>query len=214
MKNFVFLVVVCVTIFCFTSCENPTSPVFDGTIPPPFALSASQIMRAQGITSIHFINYDSSTVNGKADSLFTPVYEFYIDSSRCKINTYSRDDHTWSEMVYDAKKNIVWDYRDGILSYEYGFDIQRAYEDVVRWALGSMLKGHITIVVKEPVGGNMCNVYKDTTGYQEWVWPKYNLPLQVRAVYNFSVYKIQVERKSVIDINKAIPDNVFDPPKN
>jgi hypothetical protein len=200
-------------VFIFNSCEQSTIPLEDLTTAPSRTLSAREIMSVQGITSIHYVDYDSIIVNGKSDNSFSPTNEYYIDTCHYKSIQYYLDNHNWYTNVYDLCKNIVWNYYNGVLTYPQLPNWPAAYENAIKSAMGSWLEGPTTFLGTELIDDKLCNVYRDSSGYQEWIWIKYKLPIQRRAEAQIDVHQINLVRKEVIEINQNIPGNIYEPPK-
>ena len=80
-------------------------------------------------------------------------------------------------------------------------------------SLGSWLIGDPHFLRNEYINGKLCSVYEDSTGYQEWIWVKYKLPIQRRSYLYYDVQQITVLQKRIIEINSVIPDSIYEPPK-
>ncbi|MGH7595356.1 MAG: hypothetical protein ACREOI_03345 [bacterium] len=171
-------------------------------------------MNIQGITSIHYIDYDSVVVNGRSDKAFVPYFEYHIDTARFKIDQYYLGTPHWNTTVYDLGKFVVWNYYSGTLTYPQLPDLRAAFESNIQARLGSWLKGPIEFVGTEYIGGKFCNVFRDSTGLQEWVWIEHRLPIQRRREsVNRGIHQITVEQKRQIEINGQFQNSLFEPPK-
>src|ERR1039458_9262204 len=73
---------------CKHSTANPTDQGSESFNAPLRSLAAEQIMQQEGITSIHYIEYYFTIVNGDSDKSFYPVFEYYIDTARIKMTQY------------------------------------------------------------------------------------------------------------------------------
>jgi len=200
------------SIFCF-SCKQSTSPSEEPVSAPSRNLPASEIMRIQGITSIHYVDYDSIVVNGVSDSGFVANFEYFIDYNRMKLIQYYLGTPNWNTNVYDLKKDSAWNYYSGQLTYPQLPNLQLAYDENIQAYLGSWLKGPSTFLRTEYIGDKLCNVFSDSTGYQEWVWTKHYIPIQRRGESNYDVHQISVVQKRNIDINLQFSDSIFEPPR-
>ena len=213
LKIILFILFASLAILSFNSCENPASPSEDLAIPPSRSLTSTEIMKIQGITSLHYVEYDSIIVNGISSDSFSQAYEYYLDTSHYKFIQYYLDNHNWNTTVYNISTNIAWNYYNGQLTYLQLPNWPAAYEQSIQSCLGSSLKEPIIFLRTEIIDGKVCDVFKDSTGYQEWVWVKYKLPIQSRREGQYDVYQISVVRKTIMEVNQTIPGNVFDPPK-
>lgn len=51
-------------------------------------------------------------------------------------------------------------------------------------------------------GTKLCNVFEGSSGYMEWVWIEYRLPIQHRRVGGHrGIHQITVSQKKQIEIN-------------
>jgi hypothetical protein len=205
---FYFLLVI------FYSCEQLNTPSEELISAPSRNLPAAEIMQVQGINSIHFIKYDSVIVNGNSYDHFVPSVEFDIESDRIKMNQYYLGTPDWNITVYDFKKDSVWHYYSGQLTFSQIPDLRFTIDSYVQSNLGSSLKGPINFLRTEYVGDKLCNVFSDSTGYTEWVWIQYRLPIQYRVESNNDVHQIGVVQKRNIEINLEFSDVLFEPPNN
>lgn len=202
-------------ILVFLSCNQTTSPVTQIPIAAPsVALPYTEIMRLQGIHSLHYVVCESTVVNGVSmDQSYTPVGEYFLDSTRVKFMQYYLDNHYWNVTVYDLRKNIAWYYYSGQLTYLELPTWPAAFTQTLQSCLGSCLASSQRFVGTEYVDNKLCNVFRDLTGYQEWVWQDHLLPLQQRATGSQQgIYQIGTTRKIIIDINDPFDDSVFEPP--
>jgi hypothetical protein len=201
----------------FTSCRrsSPSEPLQNQalTTPPSDTLPPQQLMSILGIYTLHYVEYDSVIVNGVSDSAFYPMNEIYLDTCHYKMIQYFGDNLNWNTTVYDVRKNIAWNYYNGQLTYMQLPNWPTAFVQSIQGALGSWLKGPITFLRTESVDGRLCNVFTDSTGLQEWIWPKYLLRIQNRSVGSQrGIYQIGYVRRRQIEVNISIPDTVFEPP--
>jgi hypothetical protein len=213
VKTILFISFVSLTVFTFNSCKNPTTPSEEMVTPPSRSLSSTEIMRIQGIASLHYVEYDSTIVNGVSSDSFSQANEYYLDTCHYKFMQYYLDNHNWNTTVYNVSTNNAWNYYNGQLTYLQLPDLPSVYEQSIQSCLGSSLKEPVTFLGTEIIEGKTCNVFKDSTGYQEWVWIKYKLPIQSRRSGQHDVYQISVIRKNIIEVNQPITGNVFDPPQ-
>ena len=208
-------VVLVTAILVFLSCNQTTSPEMQVPIAPPsVALPYIEIMKLQGIYSLHYVVCESTVVNGvPTNESYTPVGEYFLDSTRVKFIQYYLDNHYWNVTVYDLRKNIAWNYYAGQLTYLGLPNWPAAFTQTLQNCLGSSLASIQTFVGTEYVDNKLCNVFRDLTGYQEWVWQDHLLPLQQRASGSQrGISQIGTTRKIIIDINVSFDDSVFEPP--
>lgn len=199
---------------CLVSCEQSTSLYPEPIAAPSRSLPGREIMKMQGITSIHYIDYDSVVVNGSSDKAFAPYVEYHIDTTRCRIDQYYLGTPHWNTTVYDLGQFIAWNYSSGTLTYPQLPDLRAACESSFQARLGSWLNSPIEFVGTEYIGGKFCNVFRDSTGRQEWVWIEHRLPIQRRREsVNRGIHQITVEQKRQIEINGQFQDSLFEPPK-
>ena len=196
----------------FYSCEESTDPIQDPIQAPSRNLSAQEIMSIQGISSIHFAKYDSVIVNGNSYDHFVPSFEFHIELNRMKMNQYYLGTPDWNITVYDFNKDSVWNYYSGQLTFPQIPDLRFTIDSYIQSQLGSNLKGSINFLRTEYIDDKLCNVFSDSTGYIEWVWTKYRLPVQYRVESYHDVHQIGVVQKRDIEINVEFPDSLFEPP--
>lgn len=200
------------TIIC-VSCKQSTIPLEERIFAPSRNLPASEIMKLQGITSIHYVDYDSVVVNGDPDSGFIAFFENFIDSSRMKMIQYYFGTPNWNITVYDLNIDSAWNYYSGQLTHPQLPDLQLAFDMNIQTYLGSWLQGPITFLHTEYIGDKSCNVFTDSTGYQEWVWTKYRLPIQRRVESYHDVHQISVMQKRGIEVNIQFSNSIFEPPR-
>jgi hypothetical protein len=198
-------------IICF-SCKQTTTPLEEPISAPSRNLPASEIMKLQGITSIHYVDYDSVVVNGNSDSGFVAFFENFIDSSRMKMIQYYLGTPNWNITVYDLNIDTAWNYYSGQLTYPQLPDLQLAFEMNIQAYLGSWLQGPFTFLRTEYICDKLCNVFTDSTGYQEWVWTKYRLPIQRRVESYYDIHQITVFQKRAIEVNIQFSNSIFEPP--
>ena len=201
-------------LLVISSCNKINSPLNETPIAPPSAsLPYQQIMKLQGISSLHYVLCDSVVVNGvPKDSSLVPIDEYYVDSMHVKLIQYYFDNHYWNVTVYDLRKNIVWNYYSGKVTYPQLPNWPVAFEQSVQSCLGSNLRSSPVFLRTEYVDTRLCNVFTDSTGLQEWVWPEHLLPIQQRGFGSQrSIYQISTTRKIIIDINVPFADSIFEP---
>jgi hypothetical protein len=214
MKNRIVLMwfsISMILIIC-NSCKQTTSPSETPVSAPSRDLPAREIMKIQGITSIHYVEYDSIVVNGTPYRGFLASHETYFDSSRMKQIQYILGTPNMNITVYDLNKDSAWNHYSGQLTYPQLPNLRLAFEENIQSSLGSRLKGPITLMRSEYLGDKLCNVFTDSTGYQEWVWIKHRLPIQHRSEAHYDVYQISVVQKRNIEINYLLPNSIFEPP--
>lgn len=209
--NSIFPVLLIINLmFFFNSCEQLTEPIMAHSR----NLSAIEIMNSEGISSIHYIEYDSVVVNGIPTREFTLSFEYYIDTLHYKIIQYNLDNQNFNTTVYDLRKNIAWNFYSSKLTYLDLPNLPEAYEIDVKAALGSWLRDHIKYLGTATINEKLCDVFEDSTGYKEWIWKKYKLPIQRRRNSQYdNLYQITVTQKRDITINHKFPDITFEPPK-
>ena len=214
LKNISPIFIVYVSVFIFNSCESTSpAPYDDLAILPSMTMPSKEIMQIQGIKNIHYVDYDSVIVNGQIVNSFSPTDEYYLDSCHYKIMQYYLDNHNWNTTVYNLCNGTGWNYYSGVVNSLQNIYLAAAYEQAVQSALASWLKGPRHFWGTEYIDGKLCNVYTDSTGYREWIWIKYKLPIQRRNEGSYDVHEIGVVRKRAIEINQPIYSNVFEPPK-
>jgi hypothetical protein len=213
IKDIFSSVLIFISLLLVNACQHSTNPSDIIVEAPSRNLSSSEIMRIQGIASVHYVNYDSIIVNGKSDTEFHPMNEYYIDTCHCKHIQYYFSNHNWNTTVYNLCDNTAWNYYNNQLAYLQLPNWPAAYEMAIQSALGSWIKEPAKYLHSEFIDGKYCNVYEDSTGYQEWVWIKYKLPIQRRVESHHDVHQIGIVRKRIIEINQPIPSSVYEPPK-
>ena len=170
-------------------------------------------MAAEGIWSVQFVLYDSTTLNGQPDSAYVPAFGFCIDQNHIKIDQHYLGTPGWNVTVYDLQRNMAWNCYEGHLTYQQLPNLYGAYEGYIQGMLGSHLRRPIQFLGIETIQGRVCNVFSDSTGYREWVWVQHNLPVQGRSEgYYNNLHQISVTQKRRIVVNLAFPDSVFLPP--
>lgn len=199
------------------SCEDSTTPTattYNPVSAPSRNLPAYEIMRLEGITSIHFTEFYHATVNGHADTGFTPYFEYHIDTLRTRMNQYYLGTPDWNISVYDLRKGIAWNYYSGSVTYPQLQDLRRAYEQDVQAYLGGWLSEIQTYVRTEYIDDKLCDVFTDSTGTLEWVWREYRLPVQRRLETTYkNIHQITYRLKKEMQINIVFPDSLFTPPQ-
>jgi hypothetical protein len=214
LDTIIFSLFICVIVFSLISCKQSAteSEIGQPVRAPERSLSASAIMKLQGISSIHYVEYDSVIVNGDIIYPFAPSFEYFIDTCRIKMMQYYFDDPLWNVTVYDINKNIAWNKYSGILTYLQLPNWPAAFEQEIQANLGSNLKGDVKYIGRKYLGDKLCDVFEDSTNYQEWVWIKYRLPIQyIRISTNRNITQTAYVQKRNIEINKKFPDDTFDP---
>jgi hypothetical protein len=209
-------------VFFLLACKQATSPpINEPPSPTPIepgpapsrSLPASEIMRMEGITSIHYTLYDSNAYAGAYhyhDSTFLPIAEFFLDSVDLREKEYYGD---YRVTVYDLRKNVAWNYYAGQLTYLQLGDLNQVLGQAVQNCLGSWLQGPLSFVRTEYVDNKFCYVYNDSLGNQEWDWTEHRLPIQTRSTGIDLIYTLTTTtRLHIIDINKVFPDSLFQPP--
>jgi len=198
-------------ILALSACKHsPASPNGPDSgqeqiLAPDRNLPARDILRIEGITSIHYIFYDSTTYSGNQAPI--PIGEYLFDSCHAKIIEYFADNHYWNVTVIDLRNHSTWNYYSGVVTYSQTDDVNASYEQFVQSALGSFLKGQPNYLRTEYLGDKLCDVYTDSTGYTEWVWIQHRLPIQRQA----NCCQIASLREIELDVRFA--DSLFEPPK-
>lgn len=213
MKKIISTSFILISIISLISCEQLTENNYQFDYAPSRELSVNEIMHQQGISSIHYIKYDSIIVNGNPFPSFRANNEYYIDSCHYKSIQYYQEKPNYNTTVYNICDNIVWNYSNNKLTYPDLPNWPAAFEQSVSSRLGSWLKGIPTYLGTEIVDGKLCEVYEDSTGTVEWVWREYKLPIQRRSERSYDVHQITVTKKVIVTINQAIPSEVYDPPE-
>jgi hypothetical protein len=147
---------------------------------PSGILPASEIMKQQGISSIHFVEYDSVTINGKSTGPFSPSGEYYLDSGHVKAITFPFEGNNKAITVYDISRNIAWNYSSGYLTFLQLQNWLAAYEQEIRIRLGSWLGSNVKYIGRDYFENKLCDIFEDSEGYQEWIWIRYRLPESAR----------------------------------
>lgn len=206
----------CFFIFSNISCKlSATQPYqYPGTpeIAPAKTLPAREIMRLQGLNSIHFAIYDSSIVNG--DIYYAPAgySEYYIDTSRIKIIEYNQASGSRNIRVYDMNKGIVWKSINGkvenlSISMEY---ISELYRTEIQPVLGNGLEGPLNFTGQGHIENMRCNIFEDTRGFQEWVWINHRLPVRYIRTWNYdNISQTTYIQIRDIEVNKKFSDSIF-----
>ena len=201
------------TLFLST-CKEPVSPNEEPISALSRNLPASEIMKLEGITSIHYIEYDSVVVNGQPDSSFVANFEYFIDTSRMKMIQYYLGTPNWNTTVFNLNNDSVWTYYSGQLTYSRLPNLQLAFNQNIQAYLGSWLRDPIKFLRTEYIGDKLCNVFTDSTGLHEWIWIKYRLPIQRRSEGSYdNIHQISVTQKRDIEINEQFSNSIFEPPK-
>ncbi len=199
-----------ISLFAFSSCNSPTGPDNFPMPAPSRDLSAHEIFAAEGITSIHFVVYDSVVVNGQSDSSFAPIFEVYFDSTHEKFMQYPSN-----ITVYDLKKGIAWNDYEGHLTYPQLPNLDTAYNQDVQAYLGSWFTQSPPFLKTEVILGKVCNVFGDSGGYREWVWVDHRLPIQRGGgTVHYDVTQTTVTQYRVLEVNVPFSDSLFEPPAN
>ncbi len=202
------------TTFFFFNCKQSTSPSELPVSAPSRNLPASEIMKLQGITSIHYVDYDSVVINGDPDDGFVANCEFFIETNRMKMSQYYLGTPNWNTTVYDLNKDSAWNNYSGQLTFPQYPNLQVAFDMNIQAYLGSWLKDPITYLGTEYVGDKLCNVFKDSTSYQEWVWIKHRIPIQRRREGSHNnIHQISVSQKRNIEVNVQFSNSIFEPPR-
>ena len=198
-----------VFLFLFASCENSTGPSPVQVTAPSRTDSARDILAAQGIQTIHFLEYDSVVVNGQSQGPFSLSQEIFLDTSRVKIV-----DAGSTVATYDLKKGVAWNYENGQLTYMQLPDLQAAYNGIVQALMGSGLRQPVRFLRNEELDGKLCSVFEDSTGLQEWIWNLYKLPIQRKTSgsSDANVYVTSIVQRRDIQINVPLSDSIFAAP--
>ena len=206
-----------VVLVILTSCKD--SPTTIGSTNSPISapsrnLPATEIMKLEGITSMHFTEYYHVTVNGHADTGFTAQFEYHIDTLHLRMNQYYLGTPNWNISVYDLRNDIAWNYYSGQLTFPHLPDLRRAYEQDVQAFLGGWLSNTQSYVRAEYVNDKLCDVFTDSTGTLEWVWREHRLPIQhrIESTYN-NIHQITYRQNRDIQLNITFPDSLFTPPR-
>lgn len=211
-KPVIIVIFTAISAISFYSCDDTASLKEEPFTAPSRDLSAKEIMKTQGITSIHYIDYDSSIVNDESGGSSIASFEYYIDTCHFKGIQYLPEGWDSNIAVYDLKKNIAWNFTNGKLSYDETPSCQYYYNLGVKNSLGSRLEKPAYFSGVEVINGNYCNIFKDSNGFTEWIWTKYNLPIQQRRESHNSIFKqITFVQKRIVEINLSFPDTVFEP---
>ncbi len=207
-------VLVCVLVALQSCKDNPTAiPEESKAILSALSrdLPASQLMQLEGITSLHYVLYDSSAgFSGGGDSSFIPLDEYFIDSSHVKNIQYFGANHYWYVSVYDSQRDTAWYYQSGQVTCMQLPSVAAVVQQSIQAALGSMLRLSSQYLRSEYIDGKLCDLFADSLGNQEWVWRDHRLPIQERVLGSL---QISTTRKVILEINTTIPDSVFEPPK-
>jgi hypothetical protein len=201
---------------CKLSPSQPYNYPWEPEPAPENTLPANKIMRLQGIASIHCIICDSSIVNGHTENASVAKTEYYIDQSRLKKIQYVAGNSGRNITVYDIGKKLSWESTSGKAAnintdIEY---IKNAYNHEIRQILGSQLEEPLQYVGKENMGSILCDVFEDKSGFQEWVWHNYLLPVQYKRAWNYdNLCKRTFLQMRNIDLNQKFPDSIFDKPQ-
>ena len=218
-------VILVLSLTVFLSCKDSTttataveaesdSPAPDPRSAPSANLPASEIMRTQVITTIHFTDYYHLTTNGQADTGFSAWHEFHIDTVHRRFGQYFFGTPDWNVTVYDLKKGIAWNFYNQTLTYPQLPDLRRAYEGNVQRRLGSWLGARQWYVRSEYVNDKYCHVFTDSSGTLEWVWQEHRLPIQHRVEGWSSVdHRITYTQWRDLQINAVYRDSLFGPPE-
>ena len=129
-------------IVAFESCQRSTTinqPEQSLTI-VSHDLPAYEIMKMQGITSLHYVLYDSSAKGSPLDSSFYPLDEYFIDSNHVESIEYFGNNHYGYVSVFDLRKNVAWYYLNGQVTYMDSLNLPAAVEQGIQSSLGSFLK--------------------------------------------------------------------------
>ena len=213
-RKILHIIFITFTILFLSTCKLPVSPYEETISAPSRNLSAGEIMKLEGITSIHYIDYDSVVVNGHPDSGFVANFEYFIDTSRMKMIQYYLGTPNWNITVYNLNNDSAWNYYSGQLTYPQLPNLQLAFNQNIQAYLGSWLKDPITFLRTEYIGDKLCNVFTDSTGSQEWIWIKYRIPIQRRVEGSYdNLHQISVVQKRNIEINEQFSNSIFEPPQ-
>ena len=213
VTSIVFITLVCLLSSCKDSATS-VAPIIHALPAPSRNLSASEIMKLENITSIHYIDYYLVTVNGRADTGFHPEFEFHIDTSRERMNQYYLGTPDWNITVYDLSKDISWNLYSGVLRFNPSQHIIQAYEGDIQAFLGSWLNSSQSYIRSECIDNKLCDVFTDSTGRVEWVWRDHRLPIQRRSEWGYNgIYQVTYIRKKYIEVNISLPDSLFSPPR-
>lgn len=181
---------------------------------PSGTLPANEIMKQQGISSIHFVEYDSVTVNGKSTGPFSPSSEYYLDSGHVKTISFPFEDNNRNITVYDISRNIAWNYASGYLTYLQLQNWFAAYEQEIRLRLGSWLGSNVKYIRRDYFEDKLCDIFEDSEGYQEWIWTRYRLPImRIKSSYYDYLSQTSYRQMRNIEINATLPDSLFQPPQ-
>ncbi len=162
MKIISLLILFISTCLLFNSCDQSIEPRYSSYNPvlaPAQELPVKEIMKSEGITSIHYNEYDSLIVYGIPREL-RPLNEYYIDTLKFVKIELVTSDTTVYDLVY----------------------FPLSYQQEVQKALGSWLKNPIKYLGAERLDEELCYSFTDITGYQEWVWDKNRVPVLRRLL--------------------------------
>ncbi len=200
---------------CMQSCAPLSFATSDHVPAPSIKLPCDEILRLQGITSIHFVEYDSVIVNGNP-SEFTPSEEYYLEKTRSKRVRFITK-QPWLTDVLDLNAQLSWHYDSNIqkLTYNKQNNLSTICDDPIRFELGSFLKPPVRYLRTEYIINKLCDVFTDTTGALEWVWTEHRLPIQRLSAGSpdMNVYVIGIKQMRQIEINVQFPDSLFSPQK-
>jgi len=202
-----------VLLVSLQSCKNqPTQPSQQAVAPVLGTLSASQIMAEEGITSVHYLLFDSAGGGSISDASFALLDEYCVDSLHDKIIQYNQG-KSYAISAEDVTRNVEWSYDPVVqtVSYDSGLNMRLAVDDMIQACLGSSLRAPASYLRSEYIGEKFCDVYQDSTGYMEWIWREHRFPLQARNTTHLGIFTM---RKQIIEINVVFPDSTYLPPRH
>ena len=198
-------------VLLFSSCKiiGPSNGLNSHPmLAPSRSLPAAEIMKLERITSIHYIDYET-TGRVRADTVFFSEEECAIDTSRMRQNQYYDRTPGYNVSVYDLTGGISWNSHWDRFTYTQLPNLHMAYEECVQASLGGWLNERAIYVRSEFVDDKFCDVFTDSAGTWEWIWRDHRLPIQ-RQRPGFFGESTYIQKKH-IEINIPLSDTLFTP---
>jgi hypothetical protein len=207
LKYAMLIISSCGIMFGISSCKQSTSPNDKEKYlsPPSQKTSADEIKSIEGINTIHIVEVFTTYYNGDTINRYQ---EYYIDTTRIKIMSYTNRDSIQLIEVSDRKNGCLWIYQFGQLSHP---QTTSDYDIYVQGLLGSWLNEPIETIGQTVLDGKSCEIITDSTNLKEWIWADHRMPIQRYSYANnrgFMYKKIQME------FNQVFPDSLFTAPSD
>ncbi len=203
--------------FLFTGCKINVSPISTEQenkiiYPPSKDLSVSEILKIQNINSLHFIQYDSVSINNRPGGEYSISQEIFLDSKHIRTVQYLPGERPWIVTVIDLEEWNVWQYSLTFNDYiAISFpDTLRAFEVISKKHITSRLYPGLKSIRYEYLDEYYCHLVSDSLKNIEWIWLKHGLPVKWETTFYQDGIKVNAHGKLVnIEINQEFPDSIF-----